>query len=156
MAIRLIVNSPAYIHQKMNLETTTKKFTLEELLAAHAKVKTGADFPKYIKEIKLLGLVTYEYMVEDGSVTYLGHNGYQVKSRAKYTPLKISKAANADLLKHTITIHQQGKTDFKTFCNAAAEAGVEKWIIDTQNMFCNYVDLEGNLMVAEPIPADEY
>lgn len=30
-------------------------FTVEQIETAHAKVKSGADFPNYIKEIKELG-----------------------------------------------------------------------------------------------------
>ena len=137
-------------------QSVSKKFTLEEMLAAHAKTKTGADFPKYINEIKALGLVTYDFFVKDGVVVYHGENGYEVKGNPKYGPLVISKTANAEALRHTIAIHQQGQTDFITFCNQAAEAGVEKWVIDTPHMVCNYVDLNGDILVSEPIPTGDY
>ena len=137
-------------------QSVSKKFTLEEMLAAHAKTKTGADFPKYINEIKALGLVTYDFFVKDGVVVYHGENGYEVKGNPKYGPLVISKTANAEALRHTIAIHQQGQTDFITFCNQAAEAGVEKWVIDTSHMVCNYVDLNGDILVSEPIPTGDY
>ena len=137
-------------------QSVSKKFTLEEMLAAHAKTKTGADFPKYIKEIKALGLVTYDFFVKDGVVVYHGENGYEVKGNPKYGPLVISKTANAEALRHTIAIHQQGQTDFITFCNQAAEDGVEKWVIDTSHMVCNYVDLNGDILVSEPIPTGDY
>ena len=42
-------------------------FTVQQMKAAHAKVKTGADFPGYVKEIKQLGLIHYDFMVKDGS-----------------------------------------------------------------------------------------
>lgn len=139
-----------------NSESNSKKFTLEDMLAAHAKVKTGADFPAYIQDIKALGLVTYEFFVKDGVIIYHGENGYEVKSNARYEPLPINKIADAAVLKHTIAIHQQGQTDFITFCRQAAEAGVKRWIIDIPHMVCNYVDLNGNLMVSEPIPVAAY
>jgi hypothetical protein len=31
-------------------------FTIEQIKQAHNKVKSGADFPKYIQEIKKLGM----------------------------------------------------------------------------------------------------
>lgn len=131
-------------------------FTLQQLKAAHARVKSGADFPRYIQEIKALGLLTYEFMVTDGAVAYYGSNGHQVSAPAFYGPLSISNASSAEKLKHTITIHQQGQTDFMTFCQQAADAGVEKWVIDTQTMLCTYYDLQGNALVAEPIPRAGY
>ncbi len=131
-------------------------FTLQQLKVAHAKVRTGADFPRYVQEIKQLGLLRYEFMVADGSFVYYGSGGYKVSREASYASLVISPVASEDALRHTIAIHQQGQTDFVTFCRQAAEAGVEKWEIDTQSMLCTYFDVAGNRMVEEAIPQGEY
>ena len=131
-------------------------FNLKQLKAAHAKVKTGADFPNYIQEIKRLGLVTYDFMVSDGSITYRGEQGHKIITGAIYDPIIINPQASPGLLQQTIHIHQQGQTDFLAFCHQAAGAGAEKWVIDTQQMLCSYLDLAGNLMLAEPIPQGDY
>ena len=36
-------------------------FTVEQIQEAHSKVKSGADFPKYIQDIKKLGVDAFEY-----------------------------------------------------------------------------------------------
>jgi uncharacterized protein YbcV (DUF1398 family) len=131
-------------------------FTEQQIKEAHGRVKTGADFPSYIHEIKKLGLMRYEYLVHDGTTVYYGENGHEVKSAARYEPLAIAPVSSASVLRHTIEIHQQGQTDFLTFCHQAAETGVEKWVIDTKRMMCTYYDLKGDEMVAEPIPQGEY
>ena len=43
-------------------------FTVEQIKTAHSKVKSGADFPSYIKEIKSLGVTHYEAYVTDGHI----------------------------------------------------------------------------------------
>ena len=131
-------------------------FTEQQLKAAHSKVKTGADFPRYIQEIKSLGLVSYEFWVTDGHTTYYGKQGHKINSTPKYELLTIANTSSTSLLKHNIAIHQQGQTDFITFCTQAAQAGVEKWVIDTEKMLCIYYDLAGGEMVAEPIPQGDY
>jgi uncharacterized protein YbcV (DUF1398 family) len=131
-------------------------FTEQQIKAAHAKVKTGADFPAYIQEIKNLGLIGYEYWVSNGKTEYFGANGHRIKSDARYEPLTIADCSSSKQLKHIISIHQQGQTDFITLCHQVAEAGVEKWVIDTQKMLCTYYDKTGNKMVAEPIPEAGY
>lgn len=131
-------------------------FTEQQLKAAHSKVKTGADFPGYIQEIKSFGLTTYEYWVNNGRITYYGENGHIVNSAPKYQEMAIAKNPSATALRYTIAIHQQGQTDFLTFCNQAAEAGVEKWVIDTKTMLCIYYDIAGNEIVAELIPEAGY
>lgn len=124
--------------------------------AAHAKVKSGADFPAYVKEIKQLGLVHYDFMVKDGRTVYHGANGFQVSGEPLYAEKAISAAPSTTALRQIIADTQQGKSDFPTFCSQAAAAGVEKWVVDTQAMLCNYYDLAGNSMVAEPIPDAGY
>ncbi len=127
-------------------------FTVEQMKAAHAKVKTGADFPAYVQEIKGLGLVYYEFWVKDGSLVYHGDHGYSVSREGSYALQRIAASGSSEKLRYTILIHQQGQTDFLTFCRQAAEAGVEKWVVDTEKMFCTYYDLAGNPLVEEPIP----
>jgi uncharacterized protein YbcV (DUF1398 family) len=131
-------------------------FTLQQIKTAHAKVRSGADFPHYIQEIKQLGLLHYEFMVADGSFVYYGEGEYRVEREGSYAPLTIGRPASAAALREAIAIHQQGQTDFPTFCQQAAAAGVEKWRIDTQRMLCIYFDSDGSVMVEEPIPQGEY
>lgn len=128
-------------------------FTLKQLKDAHSKVKTGADFPLYIKEIKALGLISYEFMVSDGSIIYHGEQDFKISSAPIYEMLSINPESSSELIQRSISIHQQGKTDLITFCNEAAEAGVEKWVIDTEHMVCTYYDAKGVTLVAEPIPS---
>ncbi len=131
-------------------------FTLQQIKTAHAKVKTGADFPAYIQELKQLGLIGYRFMVIDGSAIYYGGDGYEVKREPGFTPQVIASPADAEAWQRAIRNHQQGGSDFPTICRQAADAGVEKWAIDMQAMTCTYFDLAGNKMLVEPIPQGEY
>lgn len=127
-------------------------FTEQQLKAAHSKVKSGADFPAYVREIKDLGLSRYEFWVDNGHTVYYGANNHVIHSEAKYPIQDIALQSSAARLQHIISTHQQGQTDFITFCRQAADAGVEKWVIDTNKMTCVYYNLAGNEMVSEPIP----
>ncbi len=131
-------------------------FTEQQLTAAHSKVKSGANFPAYVNEIKGLGLLRYEFWVDNGRIIYYGANDHVINSSAKYLHKDISPRSSADQLKNIIAIHQQGKTDFITFCNEVAAAGVKKWVIDTSLMTCTYYDLRDNEMVSEVIPQIRY
>jgi len=124
--------------------------------AAHAKVKNGADFPAYVQEIKKMGLLHYDYFVKDGQTVYYGINGFNISSDPIYAEKAIAIQASSIAIKQIIAEHQQGKTDFLTFCQLVADAGVVKWIVDTETMLCSYFDLAGNSVVAEPIPNETY
>lgn len=127
-------------------------FTIEQIKTAHFKVKSGADFPNYVQEMKLLGVTFYEHFVSDGRIQYYGLNGFTISSDGKWPPVEILQTSNIDKLKHSLAIHQQGQTDYLTFCKQAAEAGVEKWIVDIKGMTCTYYDKTSNKMLTEAIP----
>ncbi len=128
-------------------------FTIDQIREAHSKVKSGADFPGYVQEMKKLGVVSYEHFVSDGHIQYYGTGGVTLLAAAKWAPREIAAHGDAEKLQYALTIHQQGQTDYPTFCKQAAEAGVEKWVVNMVRMACVYYDPEGFEMVAEVIPA---
>ena len=127
-------------------------FTLEQIRQAHSKVKSGADFPAYIKEIKQLGVTHYETYVADGHTDYYGANDYKTTSPAKYGALSIVNECYTAQFKTDLQAHQQGKTNYPTFCSDCAKSGIEKWTVDIQQMACTYYDKAGDEILAEQIP----
>lgn len=128
------------------------EFELKEIKEAHSKVKSGADFPNYVQDLIKLGVKKYDTYVCDGHTLYFGDNNYQIQSEPKYSELDIANIGDNEKFRHYLKIHQQGQTDYPTFCNHSAEAGVEKWTIDMSEMTCTYYDKSGNKMLEEIIP----
>jgi uncharacterized protein YbcV (DUF1398 family) len=127
-------------------------FTGDQLKAAHAKVRSGADFPVYIREIKALGVTRYETYVADGHADYHGTGGHTAKLPAKYAPLVIAGLPDKKRFQAELKAHQNGKTDFLTFIRMSAEYGIEKWQICMEQMTCTYYDRSGNSVLVEEIP----
>jgi len=127
-------------------------FTVEQIELAHSKVKTGADFPKYIKEIKQMGVIGFETWVIDSHTEYFGENGYKTKSQPQYANLEIASGSNNEKFIHYLKIHQQGETDYYTFCKHCAETGIEKWYVSLVEMTCTYYDKAGSIILVEQIP----
>ena len=128
-------------------------FTLEEIVSAHSKVKSGADFPAYIRDLKELGVTSYETFVSDGHTVYLGENGHLVASKEKYSPLTISGESNPEAFKTDLKAHQMGKTDYPTFCADCAKSGVERWVVLLNQNTCTYFDTTGLEVLEEIIPS---
>lgn len=127
-------------------------FTVEQIKAAHSRVKSGADFPAYIQEIKGLGVTHYEAYVADGHIDYHGSGGYTAKVPAKYEALVISNVSDKAQFKSELMAHQQGKTNFLTFIKMCATLGVEKWAVCMDKMTCTYYDKAGSEILVEKIP----
>jgi uncharacterized protein YbcV (DUF1398 family) len=127
-------------------------FTLDQLKTAHAKVKSGADFPTYIQEISKLGVESYETFVTDGHTVFNGAFQFQITSAPKYTPLEISDATNPAQFTTQLKIHQNGGSDYLSFIRQCAENGVEKWMVSIKDMTCTYYDKTGDVVLIETIP----
>jgi len=127
-------------------------FTIEQIKAAHSKVKSGADFPAYVQDIKRLGVVYYETFVTDGHTDYYGASGFKVSSAGNTSRRSIAGASNEKKFSDDLKAHQQGKTDYPRFCDDAAASGVEKWAVSTDEMTCTYFDRSGDKVLEEKIP----
>jgi uncharacterized protein YbcV (DUF1398 family) len=128
-------------------------FTLQQIQQAHDKVKSGADFPKYIQEIKIIGVLGFETWVVDSHTNYFGKNDFQIQSQPMYEQLTIADSSDKDKFQHCLKIHQQGETDYFTFCQHCAETGIEKWFVDLEKMTCTYFDKVGNEILFEVVPS---
>lgn len=127
-------------------------FTIDQVKAAHSKVKSGADFPNYIQELIQLGVTSYETYVSDGHTDYFGKDAYQTSTTPAYDTLFIAEISNAEQFKIDLKAHQQGQTDYPTFCKDCAKSGIEKWTVAMDKMTCTYYDKAENELLTEIIP----
>ena len=127
-------------------------FELKEIKEAHSKVKSGADFPNYVKDLIKLGVKKYHTYVSDGHTLFFGDDNYQIQSEAKYSELDIANISDQERFRHYLKSHQRGQTDYPTFCKHSAETGVEKLTVDMSQMNCTYYDKSNNKMLEEQIP----
>lgn len=127
-------------------------FTIQQIKEAHSKVKSGADFPKYMQDIIALGVTSFETFVFDNHTDYFGKDNFSVSSEGFMETLTIADESNIEQFKSDLKLHQQGNTDYMTFLNECAKSGVEKWIVVMDKMTCSYYDKNGNVMLVEKIP----
>lgn len=127
-------------------------FTINQIKAAHRKVKSGADFPKFIQELIVIGVKRYDSFVADGHTDYFGLDNFNVSSSAKYELLNISNSISKTQFILDLKAHQNGQTDYPTFCKDCAKSGVFKWTVNLTEMTCAYYDILGNELLVEVIP----
>lgn len=127
-------------------------FTVEQIENAHNKVKTGADFPNYIQEIKKMGVKSFETWVKDSHTQYFGENDFTTTSEPQYENLTIADNSDKEKFVQQLKSHQRGETNYIKFCQDCAETGIEKWIVDLDKFTCIYYDKAGNEILLEEIP----
>ena len=126
-------------------------FTLSDISTAHAQVKTGADFPRYARDLIAMWVTAYDTYVSDGHAVYLG-NPEPIMSSEKYDTLTIANNCNKESFIQRLKLHQSGGTDYMTFCQDCAECGIEKWTLDMSAHTCIYYDISGNVVHTEYFP----
>lgn len=127
-------------------------FTAEQIQAAHRKVQSGADFPRYIQAIKQLGVRRYQTYVRNGQIDYWGEADHRVHIPEKYAPLPLADTPNPTEFKAQLRAHQLGQTDYPTFVQMCADTGIERWEVCLEQMTCTYFDTCQNPILVEPIP----
>lgn len=130
-------------------------FTLEAISDAHSKVKSGADFPEYIQDIRALGVTAFTTWVYDSHTDYHGTEDFRISSEGQYDSLSVADQTDQEGFISNLKAHQRGETDYFTFCQHCAQAGIEKWIVVIDAMTCTYYDKGGNNVLEELIPNAE-
>lgn len=128
-------------------------FTLQQIHEAHSKVKSGADFPKYMQDIIDLGVTSFETFVSDNHTNYKGENDFSISSDGFTETLIIADDCNAEQFKSDLKAHQEGQTDYPTFLNDCAKSGIEKWAVLMDQMTCTYFDKKEEAILVEKIPS---
>ena len=127
-------------------------FTLDQINQAHARVTSGADFPGYVADLKSLGVAWYDTYTIDGHTDYFSKKGGHVTSGPKHDLMIVAEESNPKEFQECLKTHQNGDTDYLTFCKDCARTGVDKWTVNTEKMTCIYYDKEGTEMLVESIP----
>lgn len=133
-------------------QTSTANFTEQDIRAIYAKTRTGADFPRLIQDLKRLGIISYDHLLETGSNIFHDKTGKSLSLSNMGPAVSVNEQPNAELLKKYISEHQRGLTNYPQICAQAGQVGVQKWTSDLQAMTCTYFDKCGRTMIVEPIP----
>jgi uncharacterized protein YbcV (DUF1398 family) len=128
-------------------------FTINQIKEAHSRVKSGADFPIYIQELIALGVLGYDTFVNDGHVEYFGADNYRAIATETYPNITVAPLANKERFIEFLVMHQDGQTDYLTFCNHAAQCGIAKWSVNIVEMTCTYFDQSEAKILIEKIPS---
>ena len=127
-------------------------FTIAQIKEAHDKVKSGADFPKYIQDLINLGVIGYDTFVADGHVEYFGADNYRTTATETYATLTVATSANKERFIEFLVMHQEGQTDYLTLCLQAAQCGIAQWTVNIVEKTCTYFDNNQNSILIEKIP----
>ncbi|MEG3313981.1 DUF1398 family protein [Streptococcus parasuis] len=102
-----------------------------------------------------MGIVENTVDIQSGQVTYRSQTGQTLEKTGYQVTIPVSDQANLDQFVTILRNHQAGQTDFPTFCQETAEAGIYKWVFDLEAMTCSYLDQAEQAVFVEAVPSVE-
>ncbi|WP_436854296.1 DUF1398 domain-containing protein [Staphylococcus caeli] len=126
-------------------------FSKASIHQAHTQY-TGVDFPKLFKAFKNMDMAFNTVNVQEGTTTYTHKDGTKIVDEGIKSSQPIADTSDKTQIQDILRRHQAGGTDFPTFCEEMAQAGIYKWEIDLSAGTCAYIDLGNNAVITEYIP----
>ncbi|MDW8543172.1 DUF1398 family protein [Staphylococcus sp. KG4-1] len=120
-------------------------FSLSAIQQAHQQY-TGVDFPKLFQAFKAMGIAINTVDIQNGTTIYTRQSGEQIIDRGVKSTVPISHHTDKEQIQESLKQHQIGKTDFPSFCDEMAQAGIYKWHIGIEAGTCTYVNLKMKLL----------
>ena len=70
--------------------------------------------------------------MHDGHTKYFAKHGNRISSLPKYDPLEIEENFQYAKFRDILRFHQEGKSDYFTFCKEVVKAEIAKWMVDVE------------------------
>lgn len=99
-----------------------------------------------------MGITINTVDIQNGTTVYTHQSGEQIIDKGVKSTVPISHHTDKEQLQESLKQHQIGETDFSSFCDEMAQAGIYKWHISIDAGTCAYVNLKNEIVIVERIP----
>jgi uncharacterized protein YbcV (DUF1398 family) len=126
-------------------------FTLKQINEIHDRAGNEETLGLYLRELRAIGVDTYDSYITDGHSVYIGEDGQQLESPPAHERFEVAETSDREAFLAHMSLVEQGKLGYVEMSRAFAGSGVEKWTFDTQKMTLTYYGIDGMVMLAEEI-----
>lgn len=113
--------------------------------------KNAGGFAELMKKFQKLGVIRYEYLVEEGIYRYFDQkSSIDLKMNGVAKP--VDPKGDSTCIKQAVRQAQSGVITFEQFCELAGKAGILYWSTDLNKKMVSYFDRENQIQLQEPIP----
>lgn len=112
------------------------------------KQQTNGDFAKLVKAYQEYGISKFQTCASTAKTMYFDQDGNVVYDQEDFFKYPIGDLNIADF-KQALQEHQQGISDFPTWLQITAAAGISYWIVDLAAKTCVYYDSDNNPVYQE-------
>lgn len=121
-------------------------FTLQQVGEIHDTLGKATTLRAYLEALSAIGVESAISFIADGHTEFRGKNDHVVVSPAAHGTFVVAEVSNLEQFHEALK-----EKNYEQMSKALAEAGVEKWIFDTQALTITYYDKPGNTLLQENI-----
>jgi len=107
------------------------------------------NFPEFVRRLKRLGILAYEYNNEIGEFTFFGADGHQEVMPSNGLTLNPVDKVNPEAVQTAVKKFQSGATEFSQFAKEAAELGIYTWQVNLEKLDVEFFNHKGDLVYRE-------
>lgn len=129
------------------------KFTVQDVDYPHE----GSKFIDFIRHLKRVGVLAYDYDLKTGIFTFFGDDHHRVSLPSNGLSFEGAEDSSPEAVQAATEKVARGEMSFKEFCKAAAEAGVHYWETNLDHLEIEYRNHKSKAIFRQLIPqfADE-
>ena len=127
-------------------------FTVEQVMAARAKIRSSDDFPIFIQEFVDLGITRFDSFPADGHSEYFGTDGFRLATKPAYPSLPVADTPDKEQFAVDLDLYQKGEMTYPIFCEQCTSSGIYKWIVEFDLMTCTYYGSRGEVVYVHSVP----
>ncbi|MGL5050765.1 MAG: DUF1398 family protein [Fusobacteriaceae bacterium] len=127
------------------------EFSLANITKAQ-QMYTGVDFPLLVAMFSSMGIKSIKTNIQTGKTSYEHNTGEKLEKLSFQVATPIAPLAEIQTFQTSLKKHQAGGTNFQTFCEEIASAGVAYWIVNPAELTCSYYSLNHSCLSLESIP----
>lgn len=120
-------------------------FTLNDV---EAIFKEG-DFKEFVRRLKRIGVLAYDYNNQIGEFTFYGADGYQAVLPSNGLLLEPVEKADTEAAQRSVKKRLQGALEFSQFSKEMAAAGIFSWETNLEKLSVEYYNKKGEVAYRE-------
>ena len=127
-------------------------FTLQDIQEA----KKAVNSEEYVRWLKKIGVLSYDYDLSTGIFTYIGADGHKVVTESNGMHLEATGHADPERVQAIIE-GLESWHNFTALCEALSNEGIATWETNLEHLEVEYRNVRGKAVYREQLPtfADE-
>lgn len=125
--------------------------TLAQIEDVHDRLGSRESLGAYVRELREIGVSGYDSFLSDGRTEFSCSDGTTLTSGVHHEALAVVAEPDHAAIHDALAKAQRGDSSYLEMSKELADAGLERWSVDTVALTMTYVDIAGRHVLVEQL-----